>query len=105
SGEVAPMSSGAPTDTVATAVAQAPGPLHLAAAGGQVERVKSLVEQGESTESRDEEGQTPLHYAAANGHGQTTQTLLDLGADPMALDQDEHAPRYYAELNGHNGTA
>lgn len=80
-------------------------PLHLAAGGGDIQRVQLLVRDGADVNARDAAGQTPLHYAASNGHGQTTQTLMGLGADPSAKDHAGHAPRYYAERNGHSGTA
>ena len=80
-------------------------PLHEAAAGGHLQTVATLIEEGADVNARDESGKTPLHHAAANGHGQTVATLLDLAADPALVDTQGRTARDYALQNGHGATA
>jgi ankyrin repeat protein len=56
-------------------------PLHLAAAGGQLEAVKTLVALGAPLNARDRDGKTPLHFAFQNGHEQVAKYLLQHAAD------------------------
>jgi ankyrin repeat protein len=59
-------------------------PLHLAAAGGDPECVKLLVDAGALTEARNHVGYTPLHVAASENRPAAARALLQLGADPEA---------------------
>jgi ankyrin repeat protein len=50
-------------------------PLHLAAANGQVEAVKTLVQQlSADMEARGADGRTPRHLAAARGHAEAVKS-------------------------------
>ena len=54
--------------------------LHNAARRGNLNRVKTLLNQGVPVNSRNEGGYTPLHYAAYSGHLSVVQELLKRGA-------------------------
>lgn len=56
--------------------------LHDAAAQGDVESVRLLLEHGDDPNLMDKRKQTPLHLAARNGHVEAARLLLDNGADP-----------------------
>ena len=56
--------------------------LHDAAARGDVESVRLLLEHGDDPNLVDKRKQTPLHLAARNGHVEVARVLLDNGADP-----------------------
>jgi len=55
--------------------------LHLAAANGQDEVVKLLVEAGMDVNLETSAGNSPLRFAAMYGHLSTCKLLIDLGAD------------------------
>lgn len=50
--------------------------MHLAAAGGHVEVLKTLTEEHAKINVRDRYGETPLHLAARNGHKAAVQHLM-----------------------------
>ncbi|HUI53885.1 MAG TPA: ankyrin repeat domain-containing protein [Bryobacteraceae bacterium] len=58
-----------------------------AAAHGQAERVRALLDQGAAIEAQDNNGRTPLMLAAQHGHADTVQLLLAKGASAMARDR------------------
>ena len=55
-------------------------PIHNAARNGNLNRVKTLLNQGVHVNSRDEHGATPLHWAAWMGRLNIIQELLRRGA-------------------------
>ena len=57
------------------------GQFVLAARGGNVERVRTLLEQGAIVNSRDRNGDSPLNMAAAKGNVALVALLLRSGAD------------------------
>src|SRR4051794_2661725 len=59
-------------------------PLHMAAASGQVDKARLLIEAGARVNQQTEidGGDTPLMEAARSGHARMVQLLLDHGADP-----------------------
>ena len=57
-------------------------PLHGAAAHGQVEAARWLIEHGAFIDHQDDSGETPLHEAAAHGQLEVVRLLLEHGADP-----------------------
>ncbi|XP_052389010.1 serine/threonine-protein phosphatase 6 regulatory ankyrin repeat subunit B-like isoform X1 [Carassius gibelio] len=52
-------------------------PLHLAAAGGNTEVVKVLLDAGASVTEEDTDGMTAIHLAAKNGHTHILEVLKD----------------------------
>ena len=51
-------------------------PLHLAAAAGQIEVCKLLLELGASIDATDDLGQKPIHVAALNNYSDVVQLFL-----------------------------
>lgn len=88
--------------------------LHCAAAGGQIDMIKLLLEHGAKIditanytyvpryrEFECENGWTPLLIAAENGHVEAMQLLLDRGANIEAEDENCWTPLHIAAANGH----
>ena len=61
--------------------------LHFAAAGGDLERVKQLLHDGQDANAFDDLGKTPLHYAAERRHLDVMRLLLASGANVNAHDE------------------
>ncbi len=61
--------------------------LYLAAENGDVDKVKSLLENVETPDQRDDCKWTPLMRAAQNGHLDVSRLLIDAGADVNARDK------------------
>ncbi|XP_003385934.1 PREDICTED: acyl-CoA-binding domain-containing protein 1-like [Amphimedon queenslandica] len=72
---------------------------------GNVERVKECIANGESTETKDENGMTPLHWACDRGYIDIVECLIQNGADVQAKDNDEQTPLHYATSCGHRDVA
>ncbi|QTN34351.1 ankyrin repeat domain-containing protein [Akkermansiaceae bacterium] len=75
-------------------------PLHMAAARGQVEKARLLIDMGADVNRRiDIDGlETPLMEAAHTGHPSTVRLLLEHGADPTMRDtMNERTPLEIAE--------
>ena len=80
-------------------------PLHSAAANGQLETVKALIELGADKNVKDIEDQTSLHLAAANGHTEVAVALFKAGADIGAIEREHgQTPLHLAAANGHTET-
>ncbi|KAI5245633.1 hypothetical protein E4T42_06686 [Aureobasidium subglaciale] len=62
-----------------------PNALNQAAADGDEEEVRRLLEQGASVEGILDDRQTPLQFAAQEGHTRIVQLLIEYGADINAL--------------------
>jgi ankyrin repeat protein len=71
-------------------------PLHVAAAAGQEEMAKLLVEKGAEVSAKDNAGDTPLHVAAAAGQEEMAKLLVEKGADVSAKDNVGGTPLYLA---------
>jgi hypothetical protein len=81
-------------------------PLHRAAMGGDVARVRELIRQGANVNVQQKKFLgTPLQYAAAQGHGETVQALLDAGAAVDARDSHDRTPLMWAAQAGHADVA
>ncbi len=62
------------------------GPLHVAAAHGNLAAIRALARFKADLEEMSERGRTPLMAAAENGQAEAIRLLLDLGADLGARD-------------------
>ena len=58
-----------------------PGALVRAAADGDADRVKRLLEAGAPPDAADADGRTAVTHAAYGGHAEVVRLLLDAGAD------------------------
>jgi ankyrin repeat protein len=86
-------------------------PLHLAAADGQLQAVRALLDAGANVDDRDEtrlpdgkvssSGRTPLHLAVMAGKPAVARLLLDRGADVNAPDDvGKLTPLHHAARDG-----
>ena len=64
------------------------GDLMEAAANGQADEVRALLDAGDDVNAKDEKGYTALMLAASSGHNEAVQVLLDAGADVHVKDKD-----------------
>lgn len=78
-----------------------PSPLLSAAERGDMEAVRSLLDQGANINERATFPCSPLDAAAYNGHPAVVQFLLDKGADINAKCRDGSTPFHSAVFNGH----
>ena len=81
------------------------GPLHNAAALGQADAVKVLLEYGAKIDARMEmNGATPLHLAALEGYVEVVDILINAGADKniRSTDEKEMTPLHLAAMKGRN---
>ena len=60
--------------------------------GGNVDRVRDLLDRGADVNVRNHKGQTALHCAARAGFVEIVDLLLDRGADVSATDDDGRTP-------------
>ncbi|KAI6914359.1 hypothetical protein KC318_g652 [Hortaea werneckii] len=78
--------------------------LHLAAASGNLDCVKTLLKHGANVHATDNLGRTPLHACseAANTaqHAAVLHLLIDEGANPTAKDGSCMTPLHIAAQNG-----
>jgi protein DGCR14 len=96
----APPSSGCTAPACAlTRRANAPQPLHHAAAADSAELVAALVAAGADVERATASG-TPLHWAAGESAARATAALLRAGAAPDAADADGMPPLLLAVAGG-----
>ena len=73
-------------------------PLDRAAAKGNVDVVRLLIERGAEVDSRDRWGWTPLHNASRFGHLEVSRVLVDHGANVNARKQRLNGLRYTSQL-------
>lgn len=76
-------------------------PLHAAAATGNSETVKLLVELGANVNCTNEFMRTPMHYAAAGGHLDVVKVLHAAGANLQAVDFRGSTPLHDAAAAKH----
>jgi ankyrin repeat protein len=75
-------------------------PLNSAAAGGQTDVARLLLDAGADPDMRQTSGWTPLHSAAHNGDLEMAELLLAFGADPAATNDDGATVLSMAEQGG-----
>ena len=76
-----------------TGVIPTDGPtLHAAAASGNLERVKELLDENTDANTKNKKGRTALHAAVAGGHDAVVKLLLDHGADADVKDAEGKTP-------------
>ena len=78
-------------------------PLHIAAARGDVETFRLLLEHGSRIENRDKDANNCLTLAAANGHEEIVALALEHGLDPNDHLLRVMTPLYAAARGGHFG--
>ncbi|XP_078338519.1 uncharacterized protein LOC111103489 isoform X4 [Crassostrea virginica] len=74
--------------------------LRLAAAKGELEVVRDLLDSGTPLQP-DKEGRTPLHFAAQNGHLNVCHCLLQHGCHPDDQDNVKYTALHRASSQGH----
>lgn len=74
--------------------------LQKAAAAGEYEQVRALVEGGADPRQPDGAGDTPLHLAAGRGDWKTVDYLLGVGADGTAANAKGETPLHLAARVG-----
>ncbi|CAK1549409.1 unnamed protein product [Leptosia nina] len=76
-------------------------PLHLAAASGQIEVCKLLLELGANIDATDELGQKPIHAAAQNNFSEVVQLFLQQHPNlVMATTRDGNTCAHIAAIQG-----
>lgn len=81
---------------------EATTPLVYAAAAGELEVVRVLIEKGANILATTvNSGKTALHYAADNGDDEMVAYLLDRGAQPGQHGSDGFTVYMYAAMNNH----
>lgn len=78
----------------------APSRLHRAAAAGDVEQVKQLLEQGYEIDQQHTRGLSALHEAVRRGHGEVVQVFMEAGADPDDPTAQGETPLHLAAAIG-----
>ena len=72
--------------------------LHEAAAEGDLQRVKKLVEKGVDVDVKNIVRWTPLHFAAVSGYLNVVRFLVEKGADVNAKDNHGLTPLHALSL-------
>ncbi|KAL0963736.1 hypothetical protein UPYG_G00310280 [Umbra pygmaea] len=80
-------------------------PLHLAAIKGDVEAVKTLLDEGADPNFKDNAGWTPLHEACNLGHQSVVEVLVSRGVLLNTPGYENDSPLHDAVRNGHKGIA
>jgi hypothetical protein len=81
-------------------VAASVGPLHQAAARGDVAQLRALLDGGARIDERGPFEWTALHEAVIAGKTAAASLLLDRGADPNARGQFDMTPMHWAAIKG-----
>jgi DNA-directed RNA polymerase subunit RPC12/RpoP len=66
--------------------------LHHAASRGDADELTALLQNGQSVEAKDKDGNTSLHFAAARGHPLVAIILLANGAHDLARNNEGTSP-------------
>ena len=75
--------------------------LHFAAAGGDAEMARRLIDNGAPVNGQSDIGMTPLMFAAQWGHADIVAMLLEEGADDSLVSAYNETALLLAEENGH----
>lgn len=75
--------------------------LHNAAAEGDLENVRKLIERGQGVNAQGALNRTALHQAAMSGKLEVVLYLLERGANKNAIGNSGETPLHLAVLNGH----
>ena len=67
---------------------------------GEVDKLRSLLDDGANPNIKDDSGSTPLHEAVNHGASEVVELLLKFGADPTAEDNARRIPLHYAAQIG-----
>lgn len=78
--------------------------IHLAAYLGDLDGIRSLVEQSKDVEKKDKNGKTPLSYASLGGNVEIVRFLIDQNARLDAADEKGMTPLHYAAFGNHEAT-
>src|ERR1039458_6880749 len=82
------------------------GPIHDAARNGDVEKIKTLLnDTPDLVSSKDDKGDTPLHDAVIKGHKDVAELLLAHKADVNAKNNDGFTPLSLEAFIGHKDVA
>lgn len=76
-------------------------PVHAAAAVGDINTMRLLLERGANVNARQQAGFTALHAAAQLGNAALVDLLLAHGADPLIAGDDGKTPAALASAHGH----
>lgn len=76
--------------------------LHMAAARGRTQVVRTLLELGVPVDAPNARGETPLVWALTEGHPETGLVLLAAGADPDRAGETGYSPRQAARDYGYD---
>jgi ankyrin repeat protein/L-ascorbate metabolism protein UlaG (beta-lactamase superfamily) len=90
--------------TLCLAVSATAGEIHLAAAGGDLAKVKSLLTDDPSLITSEDQNGTrdlPLHSAATTGQLEVLRFLVESGAEVDAGDSDRSTALHVAAVRGH----
>ena len=71
-------------------------PAHYAAWVGDLDKLKTLLQEGGSLDVRDDNGRTLLHSAAIGGTTEVAEFLIAEGVDMGATDEDKQTALHYA---------
>ena len=87
---------------VASSLFLSPPSIITAAAYGDLETVRTLLDEGTRVDTRDSNDRTILYHAASFGHADLAQFLLHRGADPnLAESNYGDTPLHIASYEGH----
>jgi len=76
--------------------------LHLAAAAGETQIARHLLQRGAHIMRNPFDGRTALHAACEGGHTETVALLLNAGASPVVRDSRGLTPADCAAARGHH---